>query len=67
MNILGLLVMLIVIGLVFWAVRALLGAFGIGDPIATVVYVLLVVVVVLYLLGAVGGVNMGSLGNVRVR
>lgn len=67
MTILGLLVALIVILLVFWAVRALLAAFGIGDPIATVVYVILVVIVILWLLGALGGVNMGSVGNLRLR
>lgn len=61
MSLLSLLVTLIVIGLVFWAVRALLAAFGIGDPIATVVYVLLVVVVILYLLSLVG-----AIGHLRI-
>ncbi len=55
MSIVSLLVGLIIIALLFWAVRALLGAFGIGDPIATVVYVLMVVVVILWLLGLVTG------------
>jgi hypothetical protein len=67
MSILGLLIALIIILLIFWAVRTLMAAFGIGDPIATVVYVILVVLVILWLLGALGGVNMGSLGNVRLK
>ena len=54
MTIVGLLVGLIVIGLVFWAARALMAAFGIGDPIATVVYVILVIGFILWLLGFVG-------------
>ena len=61
MSLVSLLVALIIIGLVFWAVRALLAAFSIGDPIATVVYVLLVVFVVLWLVSAIGGVNLGHL------
>lgn len=54
MTIVGLLVGLIVIGLVFWAARALMAAFGIGDPITTVVYVILVIGFILWLLGFVG-------------
>ena len=65
MNLISLLVGLIVIGLLFWAVRALLAAFGIGDPIATVVYVLMVIMVILWLLGAITGSP--SLGSIRLR
>jgi hypothetical protein len=54
MTIIGLLVVLIVIGLVWWAINALLGAFGIGNPIATVVKVLFVVIVILWLISALG-------------
>jgi len=61
MDLLSLLVLLIIIGLVFWAVRALAGAFAIPAPIVTVVYVILVVVVVLYLLQMIGGVTLPSL------
>ena len=61
MNIIGLFLTLIVIGLIFWAVRALMGAFGIGDPIATVVYVILVVFVVLWLVQTLGYVNLGHI------
>ena len=67
MDLVSLLVGLIIIALVFWAVRSLLGAFGIGDPIATVVYVLLVVIVILWLLGLVTGSPVIHLGSVRVR
>lgn len=58
MSLLGLLVGLIIICLVFWAARALLTAFGIGDPIATVVYVVLVILVIAWLLGGITGVPM---------
>jgi hypothetical protein len=64
MSLVSLLVALIVICLLFWAVRAILAAFSIGDPIATVVYVLMVLFVVLWLLGGIGGV--GHLGNLRL-
>ena len=64
MSLLSLLVALIICCLLFWAVRAILAAFSIGDPIATLVYVVLVVVVVLYLVSAIGGVNLGHL-NLR--
>jgi hypothetical protein len=67
MNIIGILIALIIICVLFWAVRALMGAFGIGDPIATVVYVVFVVLVVLWLLSAFGGLSTGSLGNLNIR
>ncbi len=54
MTIIGLLVVLIVLGLLWWAINALLGAFGVGNPIATVVKVLFVVIVVLWLVSALG-------------
>ena len=54
MDLIGLLVFLVVIGLVFWAVRALAGAFGIPAPIVTLITVVLVIIAVLYLLQALG-------------
>jgi len=61
-SILGILVYLIVIALLFWAVNAILGAFGVGDPIATVVKVVFVVLVVLWLVSALGmGAGLPSL------
>lgn len=57
MTVLGFLFVLIVCCVVIWAARALMGAFGIGDPIATVVYVLLVIVLLYALAGALGFVH----------
>ena len=54
MTLIGLLVALVVVCLLFWAVTAILGAFGVGDPIATVVKVVFVVIVVLWLVSALG-------------
>lgn len=54
MSLIGILVALVVICLLFWAVNAILHAFGVGDPIATVVKVVFVVVVVLWLVSALG-------------
>ena len=64
MPVVPILVTLIVILLLFWAARALMAAFGIGDPIATVVYVLLVVIVIVWLLGLING---GSALPLRLR
>lgn len=62
MSIIGLVVALLIVCLCWWAITAILRAFGVGDPIATVVKVLFVVIVVLYLLSAFGlGPNMGTL------
>jgi hypothetical protein len=58
MSLIGLLVALLVFCIVLWAARALMGAFGVGDPIATVVYVVLVLIVLLWIiqqLGYIGG------------
>ncbi len=54
MPIIPLLVALILIGLVFWASRAIAAAFAIPAPIMTVIQVILVVIVVVWLLGAFG-------------
>lgn len=64
MPLIPILVTLIVILLVFWVVRTLLAAFGVGEPIATVVYVLLVIVVIVWLLGLISG---GAVYPVRLR
>ncbi len=63
MSLLSLLVALLIFCVVVWAARALMAAFGIGDPIATVVYVVLVIIGLLWVLGALGG---GSLGSIRL-
>jgi uncharacterized membrane protein YwzB len=54
MDLISLLVFLVIIGLVFWAVQALSGAFGIPAPIVTLITVVLVIIAVLYLLQAFG-------------
>lgn len=54
MSLVALLVALVIVCLVFWAINAILGAFGVGDPIATLVKVVFVVLVVLWLLSAFG-------------
>jgi hypothetical protein len=59
MSILSLIVLLILVGLAFWAVNQLSAAFGIPQPIVTVIWVLLVIIVVIYLLQAIGGLNGG--------
>ena len=63
MNLLGLLVVLLVFCFAVWATRALMGAFGIGDPWATVIYVIIgifALVFLLQLLGYGGGLGLGS-------
>lgn len=54
MTIISLLVFLIIIGCLFWAVRALAGAFGIPAPVVTVIQVVLVLIAVLWLLQGFG-------------
>lgn len=57
MSLLGLLVVLVVFCLAWWAIHAILRAFGVGDPIATVVKVIFVVIAVLWLVSTVMGVG----------
>lgn len=59
MSLFALLFVLLVCCVVIWAARALMAAFGIGDPIATVVYVVLVVICLGWLAGQVGLINSG--------
>ena len=54
MSIIGLLVALVIVCLLWWGVTRILAAFGVGDPIATVVKVVFVVLVVLWLVSALG-------------
>ena len=56
-----LLIYLLVACIVIWAARALMSAFGIGDPIATVVYVLLVILILVAILNASGVVSLPGL------
>jgi len=63
LNPIGILIWLVLFCLCVWAVRAILSAFGIGDPIATIVQVVIVIVFVLYLVQLLGG---GSPGTLRL-
>ncbi len=54
MSLIGLLVIIIVLGLAWWAVHRLAGAFGLPAPIVAILDVVLVVVFVIYLLDAFG-------------
>lgn len=64
MSLLGLLVLILVFCVVIWAARALLTAFGIGEPLSTVIYVALVIILLLTFLQAVGW---GTLGLTDLR
>ena len=65
MTLISLLVFLIIIGLIFWAVNALSGTFGIPAPITTIIHVVLVIIAVLYLLQAFGLVSGGPVLQIR--
>jgi len=69
MSLIGLLLILLIFCVVIWAARALMAAFGVGDPIATVVYVLLVLVALIWLLNTLGygGNLLGGGGTLRLR
>lgn len=54
MSLIGLLILLLIFCLIVWAARQLLAAFSIGNPIATVVQVLIVLIFCLYLIQALG-------------
>jgi hypothetical protein len=67
MPLISLLILLIVACAIFWAARAIMGAFGIGDPIATVVYVILVLFLLFYLIQLLGVGSLGNVGSLRLR
>lgn len=54
MSLIGLLVVIIIFGAIYWAATRLMAAFGIGDPIHTVVVVLLVLIALVWLAGQFG-------------
>ena len=64
MNLIALLIFLIIIGVAFWATKALSAAFGIPPPITVVIQVILVIIALLYLLQMLGGG--GSLPALRL-
>ena len=65
MSLIGLLVALIVIYLLFWAVRSIMAAFSTPAQIQTVVTVLFVVIVVLWLVGQLGLFSGGPVFRLR--
>jgi hypothetical protein len=65
MSILSLLIVLLVCCVVFWAAQKLMAAFGVGDPIRTVVMVILVIILLYWILSAVGLLPMGPHLNLR--
>lgn len=42
----GLIIALVVICFLIWMAKSILGAFGIGEPLSTVIYVLIVAIVI---------------------
>lgn len=54
MTLIGLLVIVLIACVIWWAIISLIRAFGIGEPVATVVKVVLVVIFVLWLISALG-------------
>lgn len=62
MSLLGLLVLVLIICVVFWAATRLMAAFGVGEPLHTVVIVVLVILC-LYLLAS----QLGLAPNLRLR
>lgn len=55
MSLIAILVALIIICLLYWGVMRLMAAFGVGEPIATVVQVVFIILIVLWLIGAFYG------------
>lgn len=49
MPILSILIALLILCVVYWAAEKLMAAFGVGEPIHTVVIVLLVILALVYL------------------
>ena len=65
MTLISLVIALIIICVVYWAIRQILAAFSIGPPIATVIQVLFVLIVVLWLVQSLGLVSSGPILRVR--
>ncbi len=61
MSLVGLLIWLLIFAIVLWAARSILAAFGIGDPIATIVQVVIVLIFLLALLNVFTGHGLGTL------
>ncbi len=64
MTILSLLLVVLFACVVIWGVRSLLAAFGVGEPISTVVMVFVVILLLVWILGQFGIVS--GLGSFRL-
>jgi hypothetical protein len=64
MSILTLILVLVIVGVVLWAISALP---FIDANIKKIIYVLVVVLVVVWLISVLFGLNFGNLGNIRIR
>ena len=65
MSIIVLLILLLIFCVVVWAVRALLSAFAVPEPISTVVWVLIVLVAVFALVDQAGILGSGPFLRLR--
>lgn len=65
MSLLGLLVVVIVLLLMYWAIHRVAAAFGAPAPVIAVLDVLLVIIFVLYLLQGFGVLGGGPLVPIR--
>lgn len=61
MSLVSLLIVLLIFCLFVWAARAIMAAFGVGDPIATIVYVIIVIFVIAWLAQSIGLVSGGPM------
>jgi hypothetical protein len=57
MSLIGLLIVLLIACVIYWAIRQILAAFSIGPPIATVVQVVFVLIIVLWIVEQLGFVG----------
>jgi hypothetical protein len=60
MSLIGLLVVVIIVCLIYWAIHRVAGVFGLPPQILVLIDVVLVVVIVLYLLQAFGVLRVGN-------
>jgi len=65
MSIIGLLVVVILLCVVVWAVRTLMAAFALPQPIQAVIMVLIVVIVVLWIVSQLGMLSGGPVLRLR--
>jgi hypothetical protein len=54
MSIIAILLTVLVVCVLLWVVQRLLAAFSVGEPVATVVYVVVVLICLFYVLGQFG-------------